>query len=62
MNNWELIVASTEGYTMTVINKLDSCAVPPLKHTVTNDVLAPQLPTVLTDKSSIHLTDNSLEI
>ena len=34
-------------YTMTVINKLDSYAVPPLKRAVKGDVPVPELPIVL---------------
>ena len=41
-----LLIASTAGYTMTVINKLDFYAVSPLKHARKSDVPAPQLPIV----------------
>ena len=32
MNIWELLIASMEGYTKTVINNMGSYAVYPLKH------------------------------
>ena len=46
MDNWELLFASMEGYTMTVINTLGPYTVSPLKHGVKSDVPALQLPVV----------------
>ena len=46
MNNWELLISSTAGYAMTVINKLYFYAVPQLKHAVKGDVPALNLPVV----------------
>ena len=46
MDNWELLIASTEGYTKTVINNLGSYSVSPFKHAVKSDIPAPQLPIV----------------
>ena len=37
-----LLNASTEGYTKTVINRLDFYSVSPFKHAVKSDVSAPQ--------------------
>ena len=44
--NWGLLIASTEGYTKTVINTLGSNSVSPFKHAVKSDVPALQLPIV----------------
>ena len=46
MNNWELLIASTTGYTMTAINNLGSFSVSPFKHAMKSDVPALQLPIV----------------
>ena len=46
MDNWELLIAFTEGYTKTVINNLGSYSVFPFKPAVKSDVPAPQLPIV----------------
>ena len=43
-NNWELPLASTAGYVMTIINKLNSFTGPPPMHVIKSDVPAPQLP------------------
>ena len=46
MNNWELLIAATAGYTMTLINKVDSYSISPDQHAVKSHVSAPQLPIV----------------
>ena len=46
MNNWELLITSTAGQTMTVINNPCSYSVSQLSHAVKSDVPAPQLPIV----------------
>ena len=46
MDNWELVIASTAGYTKSVINNLGPYLVFPFKRAVKSDVQAPQLPIV----------------
>ena len=56
-NNWGLLIASTEGYTKTLINNLGSYSIFPFKHAVNSDVPAPQLllSNCGVDKSSVHV-------